>query len=87
MLQGGIIGLFGATIGGFFSALLIIIEKKINILRIPSDIYFMDKVPLVFDLVTFLSVALIVFFISLLFSLIPLKYLKKIKIAPTLKYE
>ena len=87
MIQGGIIGLLGATIGGFFSAFLIILEKKINILKIPSDVYFMDKVPFAFDLTTFLSIIIMIFIISLLFSLIPLKSLKKINIASTLKYE
>jgi lipoprotein-releasing system permease protein len=87
MLQGGIIGLFGAVIGGFFSVFLIILEKKINIFKIPSDVYFMDRVPLSFDMATFLSIVIIIFFISLLFSLIPLKYIKKINVAKTLKYE
>lgn len=87
MLQGGIIGFFGAVIGGILSIALITIEKKINVLRIPSDVYFMDNIPVSFDLSIFLFIVIIIFFISILFSLIPLKNLKKFDIASILKYE
>ena len=87
MIQGGLIGLIGALLGGFLSVLIIYLEKKINILKIPSDVYFMDKVPFLFDLKTFLLLMAIVFFISLLFSIIPLNRLNKINLASTLKYE
>ena len=49
IIQGFIIGFFGGILGGLFSFLIIVIQKKYNFLSIPSDVYFMNHVPFSYD--------------------------------------
>ena len=50
MMQGGIIGILGALIGGVISIILISFQAKFSLFKIPSEIYFMDQVPFSFEL-------------------------------------
>ena len=48
VLQGGIIGIMGVLIGGLLSILIIGIQMKYSLFKIPSDVYFMDQIPFSF---------------------------------------
>ena len=87
IIQGGFIGLLGGLIGGVLSIIMIIIQLKYRILEIPSDIYFMDKVPVSFDYIIFLIILMLSFFLSLLASWFPVRNLSSIKPAHALRYE
>jgi len=87
IIQGGFIGLLGGLIGGVLSIIMIIIQLKYRILEIPSDIYFMDKVPVSFDYIIFLIILMLSFFLSLLASWFPVRNLSSIKPANALRYE
>ena len=53
LIQGSFIGLCGGFIGGCLAAVLIFIQLQYEILKIPSDIYFMDHIPVSFDYTIF----------------------------------
>ena len=87
MYQGGLIGFIGALIGGFFAFSLIKLDQYFNIFKIPSDVYFMDRVPFSFDVYIFSMMMIIIFVISFIFSWIPVKHLENINLSKALKFE
>ena len=87
IIQGGFIGLLGGLVGGVLSIIMIIIQLKYRILELPSDIYFMDKIPVSFDYIIFLIILLLSFLLSLLASWFPVRNLSSIKPATALRYE
>jgi lipoprotein-releasing system permease protein len=87
MYQGGLIGLIGTLVGGLFSLLIINLDKYLNIFKIPSDVYFMDRVPFSFDVYIFSMMIIIIFLISFIFSWIPVKHLESINLSRALKFE
>ena len=87
MYQGGFIGLLGALIGGLFAITIIIIQKKLNFLKIPSDVYFMNEIPFAFNFYLFLFILFIIFLISVIFSWIPVRIIEKLRLSEILKYE
>ena len=87
MYQGGLIGLIGTLVGGLFSLLIINLDKYLNIFKIPSDVYFMDRIPFSFDVYIFSMMIIIIFLISFIFSWIPVKHLESINLSRALKFE
>lgn len=87
IIQGSVIGLCGGFIGGFLALLLILIQNKYEILKIPSDVYLMDKIPVSFDYITFLIILLTSFSSSIIASWFPVKKIAGLNIAESLKYE
>jgi lipoprotein-releasing system permease protein len=87
MIQCGFIGLMGGGIGGVLSITIILIQKKFEVLVIPSDIYFMDQIPFSFDLASFGVILFITLLLSIISSWWPTKTLTQINAAKTLRYE
>ena len=87
ILLGGFIGFIGGLIGGCISIVFIMIQLKYSILEIPADVYFMDQIPFSFDYVMFLFILLMSFFLSLIVSLLPIRFLSALKPATALRYE
>ena len=87
MYQGGLIGLIGTLVGGILSLLIINLDKYLNIFKIPSDVYFMDRIPFSFDVYIFSMMIIIIFLISFIFSWIPVKHLESINLSRALKFE
>ena len=87
MLQGGIIGILGALIGGVISILLISIQVKFSLLKISSEIYFMDKIPFSFEISKYLIILLLVSFSSVVASWLSTRSFKNLSPAQVLRYE
>ena len=87
MLQGGFIGFAGGVIGGFISILIILVQLKFELLEIPSDIYFMDKIPFSFNYIVFVFILIFSFSISLIASWIPINRISNFKPSKALRYE
>ncbi len=87
MIQGGFIGLISAIIGGGFSIFIIWIQLEFEILTIPSEIYFMDHIPLSFNLPMFGIILFITFICCIIASWLPTKAIANIKPAEILNYE
>ena len=87
ILQGGIIGIMGVLIGGFFSILIIGIQMRYSLFKIPSDVYFMDQIPFAFSLDKYLLVLIFVGISSIIASWLPTHSFKSLKPAEILRYE
>ena len=87
MLQGGIIGILGALIGGIISILLINIQVKFRLLKISSEIYFMDQIPFSFETSNYLIILLLVGVSSVVASWLPTRSFKNFNPAQVLRYE
>ena len=87
MIQGSFIGLCGGLIGGSLATALIFIQFQYEILKIPSDIYFVDNIPVSFDYIMFLGILIISLLLSLLASWFPVRKIANIKITDALRYE
>ena len=87
LFQGVFIGLMGGLLGGFLSTIIIFLQLNYGVLKIPSDIYFMDQVPFSFDIFVFTSILSLVFIFSVIASWIPVSSLARIKPAVALRYE
>ena len=87
MLQGGFIGFAGGVIGGFISILIILVQLKFELLEIPSDIYFMDKIPFSFNYIVFVFILIFSFSISVIASWIPINRISNFKPSKALRYE
>ncbi|MBI87259.1 MAG: hypothetical protein CMG63_04165 [Candidatus Marinimicrobia bacterium] len=87
MLQGGIIGTFGVLIGGIFSVLIISIQTKYSLFKIPQDIYFMDHIPFFFSISKYIVVLIIVCILSIIASWLPTLRFKSLNPSNVLRYE
>ncbi|MBX9703985.1 MAG: FtsX-like permease family protein [Silvanigrellaceae bacterium] len=70
MVSGGLIGFFGALLGGLLGILLLSLFSGIRIGEL-QEFYFLEKIPVHFDLQFILLTALMAVFLSLLGSLYP----------------
>ena len=68
---GGIIGFLGSFLGFIVSYLFILIQNKYKIIALPEDIYFMDYIPVDFDLFVFCGVFVLTLLISIISTVIP----------------
>ena len=87
VLQGGIIGIIGVLIGGLISIVIIGIQMKFSLFKIPSDIYFMDQIPFSFSLNKYFLVLIFVGISSIIASWLPTHSFKSLKPAEILRYE
>ena len=87
MLQGGIIGILGALLGGVISIALISIQVKFGLFKIPSEIYFMDEIPFSFEIGQYLIILILVSILSILASWLPTRSFKNLSLAKVLRYE
>ena len=86
IIQGGFIGLLGSLFGGGLALVIIAIQLKYKIIKIPSDIYFMDKIPVSFDYLAFFIILMISIILSLIVSWFPVRKLSNLKPAYALRY-
>ena len=87
LYQGVFIGLMGGIFGGLLSTLIIFLQLNYGLLKIPSDIYFMDQVPFSFDIFVFTIILGFVFIFSIVASWIPVRGIARFNPAVTLRYE
>ena len=87
ILQGGIIGILGALIGGLLSIGIISIQTKYSLFKIPSDVYFMDQIPFLFSLNKYFLVLILVWMSSIIASWLPTHSFKSLKPSEILRYE
>ena len=87
IFQGGLIGLLGCTIGGLISAIIILIQSKFQFFNLEEEIYFMDHIPIQFDIFIFIIILGISFFLSMIASIFPTKKILTLELSKSLKYE
>ena len=87
VLQGGIIGIIGVLIGGLLSMIIIGIQMKYSLFKIPSDVYFMDQIPFSFSLNKYFIILIFVGISSIIASWLPTRSFKSLRPAEILRYE
>ncbi|MEE9167702.1 MAG: ABC transporter permease [Candidatus Neomarinimicrobiota bacterium] len=71
VLEGGVVGLVGALLGEVLALVLGLLQMKYGILRIPEDVYFMKELPILFEVIHFVTVGAIAFLLALGATLYP----------------
>ncbi len=87
ILQGGFIGLIGGIAGGLISSFIILIQLEYEILKIPSDIYFMDQIPFAFNYNIFFKILFSSFFLAIIASWLPVRNISDLNSSEALRYE
>ena len=85
--KGAIIGVIGSLIGVFIALVLGFIQMKYHILSISEDIYFMDHLPISFNINNILMILLMGIISSLMASYWPAKIAANIEPADAMRYE
>lgn len=84
--QGFFLGVIGILIGNILAYLLMILQLKLNIITLPSSVYFMSTVPISLSLFTFLLVSIITLLLCLAASFIPSYIASKIQPTSMLRF-
>ncbi|MCL5267269.1 MAG: ABC transporter permease [Bacteroidetes bacterium] len=71
LAQGAFIGAIGTLLGSGLSYVLLEMQKKYNLIKIPGDVYFMNTVPVSIHVTDFILIGGIAFVLSLLASYLP----------------
>jgi lipoprotein-releasing system permease protein len=85
--QGIYLSLIGIFLGNFLAWLLMSIQLKFNIIKIPSSVYFVTKVPIQMSLEIFFIVSIITFILSMLASVIPSFFASRINPVTALRFN
>ena len=85
ILQGGLIGVLGCFIGGFISIIIIYFQSRYQFFDLEEEIYFMDHVPVQFDLNIFIIILGFSFFLSMLASIWPTRSIFRHDLSKSLK--
>jgi lipoprotein-releasing system permease protein len=87
-VEGLLIGFLGIALGSGIGVFLCALLKKYQFVRLPADIYYLDRLPV--SLVLWPDAAMVIiaaFFISLLSTLYPAKKAARLSVVEALRYE
>lgn len=87
MLQGAIIGTLGAGLGFALGLFLSWLIKKYQFIKLPSDVYPMDHLPIRLDSLDMLLIAVCALGLCFLATLYPARQASRLKPAEALRYE
>lgn len=87
LLQGFYLALIGTLAGNLLAVILMEIQTKFNIIRVPASVYFVTKVPFDFSYEIFLFVSVITLLLALLASVIPSIISSKINPVTALRFD
>jgi len=85
--EGAIIACSGSLLGVAVSLTILYLESVYHVIKLPSDVYFMEFLPVKISFVYFLLYPIITILITIGFSYIPAKYSSKISPTDALRYE
>ncbi|BDQ01830.1 ABC transporter permease [Ignavibacterium sp.] len=87
LLQGFYLAILGTIAGNILALALMEIQTKFNIIKVPSSIYFVTKVPFDLSFEIFLIVSLITIVLAILASLIPSIISSRINPVAALRFD
>ena len=86
-MQGTYIGFIGILAGNILSLILMFIQNQLNLIKVPSNIYLVTKVPFDFSIIIFISVSIITLILALLASVIPSLITSRINPIKAIKFQ
>ena len=87
MVEGTIIGTVGTILGGVSAIFLVWLQSEYQLISIPEDVYFMDRIPVIISWKYFSLIFISSILISIMASVLPTSYAGKIKPAEAVRYE
>jgi len=85
--QGIIISLIGIVLGNILGWVLCLLQKEFNIISLPSDIYFMNSVPIELKYYNFLLVSVVAFLLSIITTLLPSRAASRIDTISAIRFS
>ena len=85
--QGIYLSILGILAGNFLAWLLMFIQIELNIIKVPSSVYFVTRVPIEMTLDTFLLVSSVTFVLAIIASLIPSYFASRINPVTALRFD
>lgn len=87
ILQGFYLALIGTIAGNLLAISLIKLQSEFNIIKVPSSVYFVTKVPFDYSLWIFVVVSIVTIFLALIASVIPSIISAKISPIKALRFD
>jgi lipoprotein-releasing system permease protein len=87
LVQGAILGTAGILSGCLLGYLLMFLQMKLNLITLPSSVYFMSRVPFLITSDTFIYIAAITFVLCIIASIIPSLIASRIKPINALRFS
>jgi lipoprotein-releasing system permease protein len=85
-LQGLIISIVGVSLGNLLAYILCLIQLKFKILSLPSDIYYMDTVPMMLRWENFVFVSFVALLLCMLTTILPSRSASKLDPVTALRF-
>lgn len=87
LYQGIYLSLIGIIAGNILAWILMSIQLKFNIIKIPSSVYFVTRVPIEMDIKFFVLISVITFILSLISAILPSYFTSKTNPVTALRFE
>ncbi len=87
LYQGATIAMTGILLGNVFAGILCFLQWKFKVLSLPSDIYYMNTVPMVLNPINFLGVSCVTFLLCIITSLLPSRSAAKVDAIQAIKFR
>lgn len=85
--QGIYLSLIGIISGNILAWLLMSIQLKFNIIKVPSSVYFVTRVPIEMDIKFFVLISAITFILSLISAILPSYFASKTNPVTALRFD
>ena len=85
--QGIYLSLIGIISGNILAWLLMSIQLKFNIIKVPSSVYFVTRVPIEMDIKFFVLISAITFILSLVSAMLPSYFASKTNPVTALRFD
>ena len=79
--------IYGIMIGNFLSLLFYYIQKKYKVIKLNKENYYIDFVPVDYDLISVILINVVLFFIILFSIYIPILFINRIKVIKSIKFS
>ncbi|MDD5608993.1 MAG: ABC transporter permease [Ignavibacterium sp.] len=87
LYQGIYLSLIGIIAGNILAWILMSIQLKFNIIKIPSSVYFVTRVPIEMDIKFFVLISVITFILSLISAILPSYFASRTNPVTALRFE